>query len=43
LKELNQVVPEAFPDCMLNLDNLKKVMGENIEDECAPSEHIGLT
>lgn len=42
LKELQQVVPEAFADGKINWDTLKEALGEYTEEEGADAEHFGL-
>jgi len=41
LRELQQVVPEAFADGKINWDTLREALGEHLEDE--DQEHFGLT
>lgn len=41
LRELQQVVPEAFADGKINWDTLRDALGEHLEDE--ELEHFGLT
>jgi adenine-specific DNA-methyltransferase len=41
IKELKQVVPEAFADGKINWDVLGEALGEHLEDET--QEHFGLT
>jgi adenine-specific DNA-methyltransferase len=41
LRELQQVVPEAFADGKINWDTLREALGEHLEDE--DHEHFGLT
>ncbi len=41
LRELQQVIPEAFADGKINWEALREALGEYLEDE--PQEHFGLT
>ncbi len=41
LRQLQQVVPEAFADGKINWDALREALGEHLEDET--QEHFGLT
>jgi len=41
LRELQQVVPEAFADGKINWDTLREALGDHLEDE--EQEHFGLT
>jgi len=41
LRELQQVVPEAFADGKINWEVLREALGEYLEDET--QEHFGLT
>lgn len=41
LRELQQVVPEAFADGKINWDTLREALGEHLENE--EQEHFGLT
>ena len=42
LRELQQVVPEAFADGKINWDVLREALGEYLEDAEACEEHFGL-
>ncbi len=42
LKQLRQIVPEAFADGKINWDVLKELLGERLEEEGAEAEHFGL-
>lgn len=42
LKQLQQIVPEAFADGNINWEALKESLGERIEEEEAEAEHFGL-
>lgn len=42
LKQLKQIVPEAFADGKINWDLLKQSLGERLEEEGAETEHFGL-
>ena len=41
LRQLQQVVPEAFADGKINWETLREALGEHLEDET--QEHFGLT
>jgi adenine-specific DNA-methyltransferase len=43
MKELEQVIPEAFSDGKINWQRLKEAMGQFVEDGEEPVEHFGLT
>lgn len=42
LRELQQVVPEAFADGKINWETLREALGSYLEDEEACEEHFGL-
>ena len=42
LRQLQQVVPEAFADGKINWETLREVLGNYLEDEEACEEHFGL-
>ena len=42
LKELQQVVPEAFADGKINWETLREALGNYLEDDEACEEHFGL-
>lgn len=42
LKQLQQIVPEAFADDKINWNVLKEVLGEHLEEEGTEAEHFGL-
>lgn len=42
LRSLEQLVPEAFAEGVINWEVLRELLGERIEDENASTEHFGL-
>ncbi len=42
LKQLQQIVPEAFADGKINWEVLKDTLGEQLEEEGTEAEHFGL-
>lgn len=42
IKQLQQIVPEAFADGNINWEVLKESLGERLEEEVAEAEHFGL-